>query len=120
MACIVCTQVAIVLLRPWEYQTGSSCAMEAENQSHPKIDIYRSLLIYYLLFLGPIPFKKNSVLLCVPSWIKPWTGLQLISKSADIVFSGFSLEFCNVYPHGLNHGQGENELLNVQINLLMD
>ena len=29
-------------------------------------------------------------------------------------------EFCDVYPHGLNHGQGENERSNVQINVLMD
>ena len=29
-------------------------------------------------------------------------------------------EFCNVYPHGLSHGQGESELSNVQINVLMD
>ena len=29
-------------------------------------------------------------------------------------------EFCNVHPHGLNHGQGEGELTNVKIYVLMD
>ena len=64
--------------------------------------------------------KKNSVLLCVPSWIKPWTGQQLISKSADIVFNGLNHWLsCSVCSHGLNHGQGESELLDGQINIFI-
>ena len=75
------------------YPHGLNHEQGESELSNVKIYVLMDLIIDRTLLY--VNIKKNL-------WIKPLP------------------EFCNVYPHGLNHGQGESELSNVQINVLMD